>query len=51
MVEGIARAGRDLAASVTVWLEDSVHDVPLQRPELVAEIILDRVRGGLFGPK
>jgi pimeloyl-ACP methyl ester carboxylesterase len=51
VVEGVARAGRGLAASVTVWLDDSVHDVPLQRPELVAETILHHVRGGLFGPK
>ena len=50
MEESIARAVRLLPVSETVWLEDSVHDVPLQRPELVAEVIGDRLDGGLFGP-
>ena len=35
----IAAAGDALPVSKTVWLEDSVHDVPLQRPELVAKLI------------
>ena len=35
----IAAAGENLPVSKTVWLEDSVHDVPLQRPELVAKLI------------
>jgi pimeloyl-ACP methyl ester carboxylesterase len=29
----------------TVWLEDSIHDVPLQRPALVAETIAAFARG------
>ena len=51
MEGSIATADRLLPASETVWLEDSVHDVPLQRPELVAEVIEEHVRGGLFGPE
>ena len=35
----IAAAGDALPVSKTVWLEDCVHDVPLQRPELVAKLI------------
>ena len=37
--EGVAAALKLLSDGRAVWLEDSVHDVPLQRPELVAEEI------------
>ena len=37
--EMVARASQGLSRSKTVWLEDSVHDVPLQRPGLVASMI------------
>ena len=47
--ESIARAESLLSASETVWMEDSVHDVPLQRPELVAATIGDRIAAGFFG--
>ena len=46
--EAIAIAGRLLPKSETVWLEDSIHDVPLQRPELVAQTIRDNIRQGFF---
>ena len=46
--ESIARAEKLLPVSETVWLEDSVHDVPLQRPELVASVIGDHIRDGFF---
>jgi pimeloyl-ACP methyl ester carboxylesterase len=46
--EAIARAESLLPASKTVWMEDSVHDVPLQRPELVAQVIEDHLRNGFF---
>jgi len=36
---GIARAEGLLPRARTVWLEDSIHDVPLQRPALLAEIL------------
>ena len=34
--------------SCTIWLENSVHDVPLQRPHLVASVIRERVLAGFF---
>ena len=46
--ESIAKAEKLLPVSKTVWLEDSIHDVPLQRPELVASVIADHVRDGFF---
>ena len=49
MEDGIAMASRLLPTSETVWLEDSVHDVPLQRPELVAQVIEEHVASGFFG--
>ena len=45
----IAAAGDALPASKTVWLEDSVHDVPLQRPHLVAKLIKQHYSDGFFG--
>ena len=45
----IATAGRTLPVSQTVWLEDSVHDVPLQRPDLVAKVIKQHCSSGFFG--
>ena len=47
--EAVSLAERLLPVSDTVWLEDSIHDVPIQRPELVAEIIRQRIDGGFFG--
>ena len=44
----VAQAGSLLPRGKTVWLEDSVHDVPLQRPELVAGIINEHVTAGYF---
>ena len=46
--ESIAKAASLLPVSKTVWLEDSIHDVPLQRPELVAKAIGDHISGGFF---
>lgn len=37
-----------LPVSKTVWLEDSIHDVPIQRPELVAEVINQNIVDGFF---
>ena len=47
--DSIETAVRLLPNSKTVWLEDSIHDVPLQRPELVASVIEDHVRSGFLG--
>ena len=46
--ESIAKAASLLPISKTVWLEDSIHDVPLQRPELVANTIREHLRDGFF---
>ena len=49
--ESMARAASLLPVSETVWLEDSIHDVPLQRPELVANTIRERINNGFFDRK
>ena len=41
-------AARAIPRSKVMWLEDSVHDVPLQRPELVASVIKEHIEGGFF---
>ena len=46
--ESIAKAASLLPVSKTVWLEDSIHDVPLQRPKLVAMTISEHIQGGFF---
>lgn len=46
--ESMARAESLLPVSKTVWLEDSIHDVPLQRPALLAETIRKHIAGGFF---
>lgn len=46
--ESIAKAASLLPVSKTVWLEDSIHDVPLQRPELVANTIREHIKSGFF---
>lgn len=30
------------------WMEDSIHDVPVQRPEEIAQVIIDNLRDGFF---
>ena len=47
--ESVASAAALLPVSKTVWLEDSIHDVPIQRPELVANVIREHIQGGFFG--
>ena len=46
--ESIAEAARLIPKSRTVWLEDRVHDVPIQRPELVAGTIKESIDSGFF---
>ena len=46
--ETVAAADDLLPVSKTVWLEDSIHDVPVQRPELVAGVIKDHIDAGFF---
>jgi pimeloyl-ACP methyl ester carboxylesterase len=45
----VGQAEQKLSRSKTVWLEDSIHDVPIQRPELVADVIMSHLAGGFFG--
>ena len=47
--ESIARAESLLPKGKTVWMEDSIHDVPIQRPELVASTIATHISNGFFG--
>lgn len=46
--EAIARAESLLPKGKPVWMEDSIHDVPIQRPELVASTIADHINNGFF---
>lgn len=45
----VGEAERELPTSKTVWLENSIHDVPLQRPELVADLLKSHIADGFFG--
>ena len=47
--ESVAAASAKFPRSKVVWLEDSIHDVPLQRPELVAGVIARHYEDGFFG--
>ena len=47
--ESVERAAALVPTSKIVWLEDSIHDVPLQRPELVAGVIAQHFQDGFFG--
>lgn len=44
----VEEAEERLPKSKTVWLEDSIHDVPIQRPELVADVIKSHLSEGFF---
>jgi pimeloyl-ACP methyl ester carboxylesterase len=44
----VSQAQKLIPINKVVWLEDSVHDVPLQRPELVANTILSHLDEGFF---
>ncbi|NQW22939.1 MAG: alpha/beta hydrolase [SAR202 cluster bacterium] len=44
----VEEAEERLPKSKTVWLEDSIHDVPIQRPELVADVIKSHLANGFF---
>ena len=47
--ESVDKAQELLPKVKVVWLEDSIHDVPVQRPELVADTIGDAILSGFFG--
>ena len=44
----ILAAEKVLKTHHTTWLEDSIHDVPLQKPELVASVLLHHIEHGIF---
>ena len=46
--ESIAKAESLLPRGKTVWMEDSIHDVPIQRPQLVASTISTHIINGFF---
>ena len=46
--EAIARAESLLPRGKTVWMEDSIHDIPIQRPQLVASTIARHISSGFF---
>lgn len=46
--ESITRAESLLPKAKTVWMEDSIHDVPIQRPQLVASTISTHINNGFF---
>lgn len=47
--ESVANARKLLPNVKVVWLEDSIHDVPVQRPELVAGAIRESILSGFLG--
>ena len=47
--ESVQAAADAMPSAKVVWLEDSVHDVPVQRPELVAGVIQEHIESGFFG--
>ena len=47
--EMIGLASRSLKTLKTIWFENSIHDVPIQKPELLSETILTEVKNGFFG--
>ena len=44
----ITEALTTIPKAKSMWLEDSIHDVPLQRPELIGEIIQTHIGNGFF---
>ena len=46
--ELVREASQKISLSKAMWLEDSIHDVPIQRPELVASILMNNIETGFF---
>jgi hypothetical protein len=47
-----AQMGQALATlpnARVIWMEDSIHDVPVQRPYEVSRVVLDAELEGFFG--
>ena len=45
----VVQALATLSNGRVIWMEDSIHDVPIQRPYEVSQVILDVEREGFFG--
>ena len=48
-LDSVNRTINLLPTGKAVWLENSIHDVPIQRPELVSEILDSHLSNGFFG--
>ena len=44
----VSLAQETIPTSEVIWLENSIHDVPLQRPELVSRLVSERIENGFF---
>ena len=44
----VSLAQETIPTSEVIWLENSIHDVPLQRPELVSQLVSERIENGFF---
>ena len=47
--ELLNEAAQKIAINKSMWLENSIHDVPIQRPELLASILTNNIESGFFG--
>ena len=47
--ELLNEAAQKIAINKSMWLENSIHDVPIQRPELLASILTNDIESGFFG--
>ena len=48
-LDSVNRAINLLPTGKAVWLENSIHDVPIQRPELVSDTLESHISNGYFG--
>ena len=48
-LDSVNRAINLLPTGKAVWLENSIHDVPIQRPELVLDTLESHISNGYFG--
>ena len=46
--ELINEATQKIPINKSIWLENSIHDVPIQRPELLASILTNNIKNGFF---
>ena len=48
-LDSVNRAINLLPTGKAVWLENSIHDVPIQRPDLVSDTLDSHLSNGFFG--